>query len=82
MYNNNAHFYNFFHKSDGNQSSKATFIKKVLFEKSAQELLDIGTGPGDFALELAKSGVFITCIEPSAGGRRTICRTSTPLPTP
>ena len=69
MYEENAAFYSFFGAPITSLSPKTSFVLNYLKGDRNSRVLDVGSGPGDMAFELAKAGAFVTCVEPSAAMR-------------
>lgn len=64
MYQETAHFYDFFNHDTTDTRTRARLIAGALKTSSAV-LLDIGAGNGDIAFELAGAGHTLHCLEPS-----------------
>lgn len=68
MYHQIGHFYSFFETSESDLDQISQLIVNTITSES-KAVLDIGSGPGDIALQLARRGFTITCVEPSPSMR-------------
>lgn len=67
MYESNAHFYDFFAFKGDDAQAKTSLLCELAQPQS--HLLDLGSGTGKIAIELAKKGHKLVCVESSQAMR-------------